>query len=129
MVHTINIVHYFYQSCLDYRLEYMLLLFELVSSRKRAILLIYSVYCSVNSKTQIYMKKITQILGLRWCSLVKHFALSRRRSRVQIPAGAISSLSRLSSPLNFLMLLRTYQNTRRTVTIFIVLHDSKIHTE
>jgi hypothetical protein len=27
------------------------------------------------------------------------------------------------------MLLRTYQNTRRTVTIFIVLHDSKIHTE
>jgi hypothetical protein len=27
---------------------------------------------------------------LRWCSPVKHFALSRRRSRVQIPAGAFN---------------------------------------
>ena len=44
------------------------------------------------SKTQIYMKKITQFHRLRWCSPVKHFALSRRRSRVQIPAGAILTL-------------------------------------
>jgi hypothetical protein len=29
---------------------------------------------------------------LRWCSPVKHFALSRRRSRVQIPAGAFPRL-------------------------------------
>jgi hypothetical protein len=26
--------------------------------------------------------------GFQWCRPVKHFALSRQRSRVQIPAGA-----------------------------------------
>ena len=31
---------------------------------------------------------------LRWCSPVKHFALSRRRSRVRIPAGALFKIGR-----------------------------------
>src|SRR5207237_6813438 len=32
---------------------------------------------------------LLRLSGLRWCSPAKHFALSRRRSRVQIPAGAL----------------------------------------
>src|SRR5690242_6003750 len=70
------------------------------------------------------MKKITQFHRLRWCSPVKHFALSRRRSRVQIPAGAILTL-RLRSPENFLILYWTCQNIRWTVTFFIVLYIPK----
>ena len=40
------------------------------------------------------------LLLLRWCSPVKHFALSRRRSRVQIPAGAYGIATGFGSPVN-----------------------------
>ena len=35
------------------------------------------------------MKSAVLLNALRWCSTAKHFALSRRRSRVQIPVGAM----------------------------------------
>jgi hypothetical protein len=54
-------------------------------------------FCICN---KFYMKNSMCLLcELRWCSPVKHFALSRRRSRVQIPAGAFNT-AEFSSPVN-----------------------------
>jgi hypothetical protein len=46
------------------------------------------------------MKSAVLLNALRWCSTAKHFALSRRRSRVQIPVGAMILVRNLISKQN-----------------------------
>ena len=46
------------------------------------------------------MKSAVLLNALRWCSTAKHFALSRRRSRVQIPVGAMILVRSLISKRN-----------------------------